>query len=340
MVILAGTGSIIEFEPELDRAFHSRLSYVRAEKGPRSLTEIGDAVSRKFGGEPIVTYFFSAEPDLSWQVALPSGIAYVNQYTGEVLGERRRGETFLGFVRDLHMRLGGGEFGSGILKWTAVAMLFSLASGVYLWWPNKQIRVRLTRGDRRRWSELHNTLGFISLLPLALLAITGVILGFEGQLAPVIYRLTGSRPATVSRLPMVFQQASALTITPDQAVAIASRLVPNAVPYRVQMPRYGGVYQVALSELNGGVAGDRNIVALDRYGNVVSVMTSSAVSRGDRVFMLNEAIHTGSIFGMPTRIGAFLATIAALLQVLSGSAMWMYRKKIVATTAVSLEAAQ
>lgn len=338
MAILAGTGSIIEFEPELDRAFHARLSYIQPQAASLSLTEIGNAVSRTFGGEPVVAYFLSPKPDLSWQVALPSGIAYVNQYTGEVLGERRRGETFLGFVRDLHMRLGGGEFGSGVLKWSAVAMLFSLVSGLYLWWPNKQIRVRLMPGNRRRWSDLHNAIGIVSLLPLGLLAISGVILGFQGQLAPVVYRLTESRPAVVSRFSASVHQTGGVTITPDQAVARARRLVPNAVPYRVQMPKYGGVYQVALSDANGGVAGDRNVVSLDSYGGVVSVMKSSTLARGDRVFMVNEAIHTGNIWGVPTRIGAFLATIAALMQLSSGLAMWMYRERILASSAVSLEA--
>lgn len=340
MVILAGTGSIMEFEPELDRAFHARLSYIRAANDPLSLVEIGKTVSRRFGGEPVVAYFLSMQPDLSWQVALPSGIAYVNQYTGEVLGERRRGETFLGFVRELHMRLGGGEFGSGVLKWSAAAMLFSLASGLYLWWPNQPTRVRLTRSHRRLWSDLHNVIGIVSFFPLFLLAATGMILGFEGQLAPMVYRVTASRPATASRSPRGVHQAGALTITPDQAVAIASGLVPRAVPYRVQMPMYGGVYQVALSDANAGLAGDRNVIALDPYGNVVSVMKSAALSRGDRVFMVNESIHTGSILGMPTRIGAFLATIAALMQVSSGLAMWMYRKRIVATSTVSREASR
>ncbi|HKF04668.1 MAG TPA: PepSY-associated TM helix domain-containing protein [Candidatus Sulfotelmatobacter sp.] len=340
VVTLAGTGSIIEFEPELDRAFHARLAYVRAGQDPLSLVEIGNAVSRRFGGEPVVAYFLAAKPDLSWQVALPSGIAYVNQYTGEVLGERRRGETFLGLVRELHLRLGGGELGGGILKWSTVAMLFSLVSGLYLWWPNKQIRIRLMRSKRLRWSDLHHTVGIVSLLPLGLLATSGVILGFEGQLAPVVYRLTDSRPAVVSRFSASVHQTEAATITPDQAVAIARRLVPNAVAYRVQMPKYGGVYQVALSDANDGVAGDRNIVALDPYGNVVSVVKSSTVSRGDRVFMVNEAIHTGNILGVPTRIGALLGTIAALVQVSSGLAMWMYRRKIVGTSAVPLEATQ
>lgn len=319
---------MIEFEPELDRAFHARLSYVRAENDPLSLVEIGGAVSRKLGGEPVVAYFLSADPDLSWQVALPSGIAYVNQYTGEVLGERRRGETFLGFVRELHLRLGGGELGGGILKLSTVAMLVSLASGLYLWWPKKQIRIRRVSRRRELWADMHNSVGIVSLLPLALLAATGVMLGFQRELAPVVYRVTASRPATVSRSPVAVPHAGALAITPDQAVAIARRLVPDAAPYRVQMPRYGGAYQVALAEVQGGVADDRNIVSLDPYGNVVSVMKSSLLSRGDRVLMVNEAIHTGDIWGMPTRIGAFFTTIAAIMQVTSGLAMWMYRRRL------------
>lgn len=328
VVILAGSGGMIEFEPELDRTFHARLSYVRVGKDPLSLVEIGDAVSRKFGGEPVVAYFLSAEPDLSWQIALPSGIAYVNQYTGEILGERRRGETFLGFVRELHMRLGGGELGGGILKLSTVAMLVSLASGLYLWWPKKQIRIRRVSRRRELWADMHNSVGIVSLLPLALLAATGVMLGFQRELAPLVYRVTASRPATVNRSRVAVYHAGALAITPDQAVAIARRLVPDAAPYRVQMPRYGGAYQVALAELQGGVADDRNIVSLDPYGNVVSVMKSSVLSRGDRVLMVNEAIHTGDIWGMPTRIGAFFATIAAIMQVTSGLAMWMYRRRL------------
>ena len=167
-----------------------------------------------------------------------------------------------------------------------------------------------------------------------------MILGFEGQLAPLVYRVTASRPVTVDRSDLPVQQAGAVAITPDQAVAIACRLVPNTVPYRVQVPKYGGVYHIALSDANDGIAGNRNIVALDPYGNVVSVMKASALSRGDRAFMVNHAIHTGSILGMPSRIGAFLATIAALMQASSGLAMWMYRRRIAATPEVSLEAAQ
>lgn len=337
MVILGVTGSIMEFEPELDRSFHPQLSYIRPEGRVLSLSEIGDAVSRRFSGEPVVAYLPSLSPNLSSQVVLPSGIAYVNQYTGQVLGMRTRGQTFLGYVRSLHVRLAGGQLGRNIVRWSGVAMLLSLASGLYLWWPIKQIRIRGKWSSRRLWFDLHNAIGIFSLLPLVMLAATGTVLGFEDQLAPLIYKLTRSSPIQTSRdtsrdtsrAAVREPVAGAKSLTPDEAVAIARTQMPGAVPYRVQMPKYGGLYVVALVYPQDRVAGEDNLVALDPYyGDVVSLSRSSELSLGDRLLAMNETIHTGSILGMPSRIAVWLASIMVFVQAFSGLIMLLYRKKI------------
>ncbi|HET6180685.1 MAG TPA: PepSY-associated TM helix domain-containing protein [Candidatus Sulfotelmatobacter sp.] len=328
MVILGSTGSIMEFEPELDQLLRSRLSYVTPGQRVLSLTEIGDAVSRKFGGEPVVAYVPSLSPNLSWQVVLPRGIAYVNQYTGEVLGVRVRGQTFLGYVRALHVRLAGGDLGRDILKWSGIGMLLSLASGLYLWWPIKRVRIRGKWGSRRLWFDLHNAVGIFMLLPLTVLAATGTVLGFEDQFAPLIYKMTRSSPTQSFRSPTRKLEEGATPITPDEAVAAAILQMPGAVPYRVQMPRYGGIYQVALLDPQDRVTGDRNVVGLDPYGNLVSLIRSSDLSRGARVLALSEAIHTGNVLGMPSRIVVWLASTMVFLQAASGLLMWLYRRKL------------
>jgi uncharacterized iron-regulated membrane protein len=124
IVLLGATGGVLAFEPELDRLRHPHLSYVAPGGKVLSLREIGDAVSQKSGGEPIVAYMPAVSPELSSQVVLPSGIVCVNQYTGEVLGARTRGQTFLGLARALHVRLAGGSAGREIMKWSGVAILF------------------------------------------------------------------------------------------------------------------------------------------------------------------------------------------------------------------------
>jgi uncharacterized iron-regulated membrane protein len=323
IVILGATGSVMEFEPELDHLLHPHLSYINPGMRVLSLREIGDAVSRRFNGEPVVAYQPSLSPDLSSQVLLPSGVAYVNQYTGEVLGMRSRGQTFLGYARALHLRLASGDFGRNVMKWSGICMLLSLASGAYLWWPIKQVRIRRWSGARF-WFDIHNAIGIFSLLPLAMLAATGTVLGFEDHIAPMIYKLTRSSPIPASRAVVREPAPGAAQITPDEAVAIARVHVPGAVPYRVQMPNYGGVYVVALLYPQDTVAGGDNLVALDPYnGNVVSLSRSSDLSRGDRLLALNEAIHTGSILGMPSRIAAWLASTTVIVQLCSGLLIWL-----------------
>jgi uncharacterized iron-regulated membrane protein len=324
MVILGVTGSIMAFDPELDRLLHPQLSYVAPDRRVISLSEIGDAASRRFGGEPVVAYLPSLSPGLSSQVLLPSGIAYVNQHTGEVLGMRIRGQTFLGYVRELHVRLVGGSFGRSIVKLSGIAMLFSLASGLSLWWPIKRVSIRGKWGTRRPWFDLHNAVGIFSLLPLAILAATGTIIGFEDQVGPLIYKLTRSSPMHIIRSTPPEPAPGATAITPDEAVAIARTHIPGAIPYRVQMPKYGGLYVVALLNPRERVAGDGNVVALDPYsGQVVSLSRSSDLSRGDRVLAANEAIHTGSVLGMPGRIVVCLASTMVFVQALSGLFIWL-----------------
>jgi uncharacterized iron-regulated membrane protein len=338
MVILGVTGSILEFEPELDRFLHSQLSYVTPGERVLSLGDIGDVVSRRFNGEPVVAYLLSISPDLSLQVVLPSGIVYVNQYTGEVLGLRPRGQTFLGYVRALHVRLANGTFGRNIWKCSGVAMLLSVASGLYLWRPMKQIRIRGKWGDRQLWFDLHNAIGIFLLLPLAMLAATGTVLGFEDHLAPLIYKLTRSSPIHTTRSAVREPALGATLITPDEAVAIARVQVPGAVPYRVQMPKYGGLYVVALRYRRDRTTAGANLVGLDPYfGTVVSFSRSSDLSSGDRILATIEAIHTGNLLGMPSRIVAWLASTMVLVQALTGLLMWLYRSRIIPTPARSTE---
>jgi uncharacterized iron-regulated membrane protein len=336
LTLLGITGSIIAFEQEWDGLLHPHLSYVSPRKRALSLGEISDAVSRRYIGEPIVAFLLPSSPGLSAQVVLPSGIVYVNQYTGEILGVRTRGQTLLGFTRALHVRLGAGDVGRDILKWSTVAMLFSLASGLCLWWPLKRVRTRGGWRQRRFWFDLHNALGIFALFPLLVLALTGGIIGFEDLAARLINKLAGSTTSNTSQTSTQQEpSADGTPITPDEAVAIALAEMPGAIPYRVQMPRFGGLYRVSLRSPQDKIMGDRNSVAVDPHnGKVIFSVKSGDSSVAQRILATNEAIHTGNIFGMPSKIIVSLTSVALSLQVFSGLVMWLRRKKLLPTPEV------
>jgi uncharacterized iron-regulated membrane protein len=331
ILILGATGSVMAFEPELDRLLHPHLSYVNPGATVLTLQEIGNAVSQKFPNEPIVAFLPSVSPDLVSEVVLPRGIVSVNQYTGEVLGVRTRGQTFLGTARALHLRLATGDVGRDIMKWSGVAMLLSLASGVYLWWPVQRVRIRGNWRRRGFWFDLHNSLGILSFLPLLMLAVTGTAIGFEDQVVSLIGKLTGASAVRASEFATRREAApGAAVITPDEAVAVAKAFMPGAIPNRVQMPAYGGVYRVNLLNPNERIAGGQNMIAIDPYsGSVVSSTRSADLLLGKRILATTEAIHTGEIFGMPSKIIMWLASLMLPVQVISGLLMWLRRNNVI-----------
>ena len=329
MVLLGLTGSIMAFEPELDRLLHADVSYVTPAGRALSLVDIGNAASRKFPGEPVVAFLPSVSPQFPTQVILSRGIVSVNQYTGEVLGVRARGRSFLGFVRSLHTRLGTGDVGRNVVRWSAVALLFSLASGLYLWWPAKRIRIRGPWWSAGFTFDMHHAIGIFWLLPMLALAVTGVVMGFEDQAAFLMDRLTHSSPAHSDlRLATPESQPASTPITPDQAVAIAIAQLPGALPYRVQMPKFGGVYVVALETPRDRITGESNSIAIDPWsGRVLTADLAGGLTTRERLMAANEAIHTGNIFGMPSRLIAALAGIFLPVQLLSGTMVWLRRRK-------------
>jgi len=328
-VVLGVTGSIIAFEPELDRLLHSHLSYVSPGSRLLPLVEIGKAVSNEYPGEPIVAYLLPECAEFPTQVSLSRGIVSVNQYTGQILGVRTRGQSLLGAVRPLHVRLAMGDVGRAILKWSAVAMLFSVASGVYLWWPGKRMRIRRQWWTLGFWFDLHNVVGIVSLLPLVALTATGVVIGFEDQIAPLLDKRSGVPAIAAHPAITPPSLAKAVEITPDQAVAIAIGKVPGTYAHRIQMPEFGGAYRVSLEYTDHRIAGDRNLISIDpENGEIVSASLMRDLSFRDRLMAVNETIHTGSIFGMPTKIVAALASILVPVQALTGWLIWLRKRKI------------
>jgi uncharacterized iron-regulated membrane protein len=330
LVVLGITGGILAFEPELDRLLHPHLSRIKPGGPTLPLVQIGEAASNKYGGEPVVAYLPSSSPDVPTEVILSSGVVSVNQYTGEILGLRTRGQTVLGFMRALHIRLATGDIGRNILRWSTILMLISLASGLYLWWPRKRIRIRGPWWSRLFWSDQHNSFGIFSLLPLLLLTATGIVISFEDEVSSLLDKMYGTNPVHSSQTSAQSEPSQGSTeLTPDQAIAIASAQLPGALPYRLQMPRYGGFYVVSLTYSDNRIAAERNSISLDpRNGRIVAVNQSASLTPRERFMATNEAIHTGNILGIPTRIIVALASILLPLQVVSGLLIWIRRTNI------------
>jgi uncharacterized iron-regulated membrane protein len=337
LAVFGATGAIMAFEPELDRLLHPQRSYVdpegasRAGSRPRSLDELGRLASAVIPGERVTGFRLSESAALTYQVQFRGKSVFIDQYTGKVLGVSAPGPDFLARVHQLHLRLlvqNRSDTGKTIMSWAGIAMLFLLLTGVYLWWPLKRITVHPRAGGRRFWFDLHNAMGILSFVFLFAVAVTGIVIGFDDHITPWFYRITRSAPRVMYAPPPKFQVTpSGSPIGPDRAIAIARSALPGAEPISINVPPPAGVYSIAARFPEDRTPGGRSRIFVDQYSGAVLLAEGSRTApAGSRLITLNRAIHTGDVFGLPSKIVMSLASLVVLAQLVSGVAMWIKRQ--------------
>jgi len=331
LAVLGGTGAIMAFEPELDHLLHRPLWHVTPatpQAAALTLAELGEAASKTQEGQRPTGFLLSTRPDLAYQVVFRGRSVFVDQYRGTVLGTRASGPDFLSRVHQLHLRLliqNESDTGKTIVKWVSVAMVFLLASGLYLWWPARRVTVRSPRGTRRWWFDLHNAIGVWSFVFIAAATVTGLAIGFDEQFVPRIYAVTRSAPAVMYARPPRFSVVpSGSPIGPDRAVAIARAALPGASPISLQIPPPTGVYAIAARYPEDLTPGGRSRIYVDQYSGAVLIAEGSRTApAGSRIITLNRALHTGDVFGMASKIVMSVASLAVVMQLISGVVMWL-----------------
>ena len=206
-------------------------------------------------------------------------------------------------------------------------MLVLMVSGIYLWWPVKRVAIDRRATGRRFWFDLHNAIGIFSLAFLLVLTFTGLMIGFEETTVPAFYSLTGSQPSKAPGPPPA-PPAGAKPITPDQAMEIARAAIPGTFPFQINVPGPKGTYQIRSRFPEDLTPGGRSRVIVDQYsGAVLFAEGSRTAPAGARMVIVNRAIHTGDIFGIPSKFLMSLASLMAAVQVITGVIMWWKRTR-------------
>ena len=323
---LGVTGAIMAFEPEIDHWQHRAWMDVTPSGTPHSLLDISDALMKVYPAERINAFTIGATPSRAYAVSMARGTVYVDPYTLAVTGVRRPGADWLTTVHSTHQNFFT-SWGRTFVKWTGMTMVFLLISGLYLWWPAKRVSVTVGRSPFRTWFDLHNAIGIFSLVFLLMLSLTGVFVGFEQTAVPLAYRLTGSvkangAPAKQTPYPGAHQ------ITPDRALEIAREALPGATPFMVPTVWPADFYSVRARFPEDLTPGGRSRITVDSYtGAVLAVDNSRTAPGGRRVEILNRAIHTGDVFGLPSKIVMSIASAMAPVQLITGLMLWFRRKK-------------
>ncbi|MBW4618614.1 MAG: PepSY domain-containing protein [Cyanosarcina radialis HA8281-LM2] len=205
MLVLAITGIIYLFKPQLDAAMYRHLMFVPPGANTLSYTEQVQFVQKAYPDATVTQITPNMAADRSSEVLLATAderdlMVFVNPHTGQVLGDRDENNNLQAIARKIHGELLIGKLGDYLVELAACWGLVLLISGLYLWWPRHKFSVLGTliprfwsQNKRVFWRDLHAVPGFYSILLIGFLILTGLPwTGFWGE---TFARISGQFPA-------------------------------------------------------------------------------------------------------------------------------------------------
>jgi uncharacterized iron-regulated membrane protein len=185
MLILAITGIIYLFRPQLDTLMYRDLMFVQPTAAAVSYTQQVEAVQQAYPGSVLTKVIPPVADNRSSEIQIAAAdnqnlMVFVNPYTEQVLGTRDENRNLQAIARTLHGELMIGRWGDYLVELAACWSLVLLISGLYLWLPRRgfspwgTLIPRWGQGRRIFWRDLHAVPGFYGTLLIGFLILTGL----------------------------------------------------------------------------------------------------------------------------------------------------------------------
>ncbi|MCI1739493.1 MAG: PepSY domain-containing protein [Pseudomonas veronii] len=237
MVLLALTGIIYLFKPQLDPLMYGHLLTVPAAERALSADEQLQRAKAAYPQGTLSKYLPPADATSSAQFVMhDSGremTVFVDPYRGTVLGTQDAKNNLQAIARALHGELMIGTVGDRLVELAAGWGVMLVISGMYLWWPRGKsssgvLWPRFNTRGRVFWRDLHVVTGFWGAALLLVMLLSGMAwTGFWGkQYADLWNRF----PAAMwNNVPTSDQQARVLNTATQQTVPWAMENTPMPV---------------------------------------------------------------------------------------------------------------
>ena len=276
-------------------------------------------------------------------------VVFINPYTGKFIRNQQQvgnGEfDFFRFIINGHRALWlPYEIGRPIVGTATLIFLFMLISGLIMWWPKKWNSTAYKKSFRIKWSgkfkrlnyDLHNVLGFYSLLFALILAVTGLVWSFTWFEDSLYYVTSGGDKYPGYHHPNSDTSNASLAETDN--ISILDKAWYKVV---AQEPDAKGFY------LTPFAADDEDVIdivayqdqgswynrneyyfdkyTLKRYRVQADVYEEAGVA--DQLMLLNYDIHVGAAWGLPGKVLVFFISLITASLPITGFFVWWNKKK-------------
>ncbi|MBV4486466.1 PepSY domain-containing protein [Pseudomonas sp. SWRI153] len=190
MVMLALTGIIYLFKPQLDSLMYSSLLEVPAGHHKVPADDLLQRVKNAYPQGQVTQYLPPPNAERSAQFVVKNAgqelNVFVDPYHGDILGEQDAKQNLQAIARAIHGELMIGTIGDRLIEMAAGWGVVLVVSGLFLWWPRGQaagiLWPRLSSRGRVLWRDLHAVTGFWGATLLLVMLLSGMTwTGFWGK---------------------------------------------------------------------------------------------------------------------------------------------------------------
>jgi len=342
--IVSITGCIFCFQDEIQDAMYSYRTVENTGKPYVQPSQLIAEVKKEFPqASPDYIYYYGAERPASVLANIgAAGFEYVflNPYTGKITYHEKPQANFFIIVEYIHLYL---LLPPAIGKWivgvSVIIFMVIMITGLILWWPKR-------KSDRKRsftikWGgrwrrvnyDLHNVLGFYATSIAIILSITGLAIAFEpvsraiyntANLGKIDYKTEVTEPKSDS----LKRAGIAAEPVVNLAFAYARQQAPKAEMFLIHNdPALSGAIGVGAYAKSMHYSHATGF-EFDKYnGKLLKSYIYEKKSPGLKLNEMNYDIHVGQIFGLTTKIIAFLASLICASLPVTGFIIWLGKRK-------------
>ncbi len=270
-----------------------------------------------------------------------SATLYVNPYSGEIQSVNQ-GLTFKGFMRALHGWLlvpwqHGYSLGYYLVSGFSILMLGSLVSGLVIyrrfWRAFTQPRLRLGRGRRILFGDLHRLIGVWSFWFLLVVSATGSVYLIQGVMWHTGHQIHATPgPLSPTQVPATPEGEPPGPMDTAALVEKAGSVTGHFVPGWIRFPEH------ALDPIDIHGRGDAPVfdrgsyrVALNPYsGEITDSTTPAAMTPLQWAVRLADPLHFGTWGGLVTKVIWCLFGLGLAGLSISGFLIWRGRVRAAA----------
>jgi uncharacterized iron-regulated membrane protein len=338
VTVVCLTGAILAFEPDIIKFGAPERFHVEGSGAPAPVRQVLDSLMTRLPEAKLSGITVYQDPQRPWEFNFgQAGRVYVDPFTGRILETGVRRPPFFAKTQELHRWLLAPDVGRPIVGIATICFVFILIAGLFIWWPHTKgaFKARINPfavfskhgGGRRKLHDLHVSLGVWCLLPLLVMALTGLPEGYQWA-TKVLYVITSSEQQPPA--PTSTSDSTLAAMAPDSALAAGMALLGDAKQWSLRMPQRGnGAISVVSLPLDGWHDRVVDQVYLDRVtGAELRLDRWNDLTPGFRARRSIYPWHFGTIWGFPSKLVAFLACLFGASFPLTGFLMYRAGKRV------------